>query len=149
MLNLLVYVVLWFLDLKVVKFLKIVFYYSKILFYGFGFIFCYVFIFLVYFVVVVISVFVDKIMFFIFFIFLCCWIFCNEGCGSWIVYWDFVRMYYNFFDFDFCLFSSDVLVYKIIIFVIVWIFVYIIDVLECLMLYMLLFLWYVVCIVIF
>lgn len=125
------------------------FFYSKILFYGFGFIFCYVFEFLVYFVVVVISVFVDKIMFFIFFIVLCSWIFCNEGCGSWIVYWDFVRMYYNFFDVDFCLFSSDVLVYKIIIFVIVWIFVFIIDVLECLMLYMLLFLWYVVWIVIF
>lgn len=44
---------------------KIVFYYSKTLFYGFGFIFCYVSVFPVYFVVGAISVFVDKTMFFI------------------------------------------------------------------------------------
>lgn len=149
MLNSLVYVALWSLDLKVVKSSKIVFVYSKTLFYGFGFIFCYVSEFPVYFVVAAISVFVDKTMFFISTIVLRSWTSCNEGCGSWTAHRDFVRMHHNFLDVDFCSFSSDALAHKTITSVTVWISVYITDVLECSMSYMLLFLWYAVWIVTF
>lgn len=113
MLNSLVYVALWSLDLKVVKSSKIVFFfYSKTLFYGFGFIFCYVSEFPVYFVVAAISVFVDKTMFFISSIVLRSWTSCNEGCGSWTAHRDFVRMHHNCLDVDFCSFSSDALAHK-------------------------------------
>lgn len=149
MLNSLVYVALWSLDLKVVKSSKIVFFYSKTLFYGFGFIFCYVSEFPVYFVVAAISVFVDKTMFFISSIVLRSWTSCNEGCGSWTAHRDFVRMHHNFLDVDFCSFSSDALAHKTITSVTVWISVSITDVLECSMSYMLLFLWYAVWIVTF
>lgn len=149
MLNSLVYVALWSLDLKVVKSSKIVFFNIKTLFYGFGFIFCYVSEFPVYFVVAAISVFVDKTMFFISSIVLRSWTSCNEGCGSWTAHRDFVRMHHNFLDVDFCSFSSDALAHKTITSVTVWISVYITDVLECSMSYMLLFLWYAVWIVTF
>lgn len=149
MLNSLVYVALWSLDLKVVKSSKIVFVYSKTLFYGFGFIFCYVSVFPVYFVVAAISVFVDKTMCFISSIVLRSWTSCNEGCGSWTAHRDFVRMHHNFLDVDFCSFSSDALAHKTITSVTVWISVSITDVLECSMSYMLLFLWYAVWIVTF
>lgn len=149
MLNSLVYVALWSLDLKVVKSSKIVFFYSKTLFYGFGFIFCYVSEFPVYFVVAAISVFVDKTMFFISSIVLRSWTSCNEGCGSWTAHRDFVRMHHDFLDVDFCSFSSDALAHKTITSVTVLISVSITDVLECSMSYMLLFLWYAVWIVTF
>lgn len=149
MLNSLVYVALWSLDLKVVKSSKTVFFYSKTLFYGFGFIFCYVSVFPVYLVVAAISVFVDKTMFFISSIVLRSWTSCNEGCGSWTAHRDFVRMHHNFLDVDFCSFSSDALAHKTVTSVTVWISVSITDVLECSMSYMLLFLWYAVWIVTF
>lgn len=151
MLNSLVYVALWSLDLKVVKSSKIVFFiviislrfwFYILLRFCISGVFCRCCNYWI-------SVFVDKTMFFISSIFLRCWTSCNEGCGSWTVHRDFVRMHHNFLDVDFCSFSSDALAHKTVTSVTVWISVSITDVLECSMSYMLLFLWYAVWIVTF
>lgn len=151
MLNSLVYVALWSLDLKVVKSSKIVFFiviislrfwFYILLRFCISGVFCRCCNYWI-------SVFVDKTMFFISSIVLRSWTSCNEGCGSWTVHRDFVRMHHNFLDVDFCSFSSDALAHKTITSVTAWISVSITDVLECSMSYMLLFLWYAVWIVTF